>query len=96
MNRRGFLFGAAATLVAAPAIVRVASITPVKAVKLAVTPPVRPGLYVRGFDAYGVEMMEYIPFSQRSGEKMFSKTESYLYVYEDKPLVSFPEVARAS
>lgn len=36
MNRRNFLFGAAATLVAAPAIVRVASIMPVKALPLAV------------------------------------------------------------
>jgi len=95
MNRRGFLLGAAVTLVAAPAIVRVASIMPVKAAELAVTPPVRPGLYVRGFDAYGVEITEYIPFSQRSGEKMFSKIESYLYVYEDAPLVSIPTVARA-
>lgn len=35
MNRRNFLLGAAVTLVAAPAIVRVASIMPVKAVELA-------------------------------------------------------------
>lgn len=35
MNRRNFLLGAGVTLVAAPAIVRVASIMPVKALPLA-------------------------------------------------------------
>lgn len=41
MNRRNFLLGAGVTLVAAPAIVRVASIMPVKAVELAEAPVLR-------------------------------------------------------
>lgn len=39
MNRRSFLFGASASLIAAPAIVRAASLMPIRGIVMPVTAP---------------------------------------------------------
>lgn len=83
MNRRSFLLGAAVSLVAAPAIVRVASIMPVKA--LPVTEGFNaPGLYLYGFDAYGDSITEFIPLGGR-GHVRFREIADRVYLFEPQP-----------
>ena len=67
MNRRNFLTGLT-TLLAAPAIVRVSAIMPVKALPVAEAPLW--GVVVRGLDVFGNEMSETIAIGT-FGQKMF-------------------------
>jgi hypothetical protein len=61
MNRRGFLFGLAASALSAPAIVRAASLMPVRALTQDL---LLPGMWeVTGFDMYGEPMAETIEVS---------------------------------
>lgn len=80
LNRRHFLLGAS-TLLAAPAIVKVSAIMPVKALPVAEAPLF--GVTIYGRDVFGYEISEFIPnvrpFEPFFGKKVFNEITAYRY-----------------
>jgi hypothetical protein len=90
-SRRGLIFGAAATLIGAPAIVRAASLMPVKALPRGLTYSFAPtkeivasniftkAFTVRGYDALGNYMIEELNVGEQ-GTKKFAVVESIVNI----------------